>query len=433
MIARVLEAVAGHVHAADAVVKTDDLISLAISADGETRVTGSRSQSAHLRVMRDGRVGYATESNAALIGGLVGRAMTSAASGEELELFLPAPAPMARVATRAPQAAAAGVDELEAIARALLERLLRDSRRVEVWAERSAGSVQVGNSRGLMAGYDVTLAGAGAVIESIGVAAAPPCHVTVSGAALPSLADLERLVDEAERRLSAPIASWPGGLPRRIPVCLAPRAVATILRPLRGALTGRSIRGTPGLRDRIGDTVFDPRLTLADDPLAEHRPGSRPLDDDGVVSRRIALIERGKVLGVLRDLASGARAGNPSTGHGWRTPNAPSRVGMTNLRMLPGMENRATLLTMMGRGVLIEDLDWGSGPNPVSGTIALRAPWAYLVEGGNVQGRLEGAILAGNLFEALREIGGVGNDPAWIGSACVPSLLLGGLSVRREY
>jgi PmbA protein len=432
VIARVLEAVAGHVHAADAVVKTDDLMSLAISADGETRVTGSRSQSAHLRVMREGRVGYASESNEALIGGLVGRAMTSAASGEELELFLPAPAPMAQVATRTPQAAAAGVGELEALARALLERLMRDSRRVEVWAERSTGAVQVGNSRGLMAAYDVTLAGAGAVIESIGVGSAPPCRVTVSGAALPSLADLERLVDEVERRLAAPIAPWPGGLPRRIPVCLAPRAVATILRPLRSALTGRSIRGTPGLRDRIGDTVFDPRLTLADDPLAEHRPGSRPLDDDGVVSRRLPLIERGTVLGVLRDLASGARAGSPSTGHGWRTPHAASRVGMTNLRMLPGMENRATLLTMMGRGVLIEDLDWGSGPNPVSGTIALRAPWAYLVEGGNVQGRLEGAMLAGNVFEALREIGGVGNDPAWIGAACVPSLLLGAMSVRRE-
>jgi predicted Zn-dependent protease len=83
--------------------------------------------------------------------------------------------------------------------------------------------------------------------------------------------------------------------------------------------------------------------------------------------------------------------------------------------MLPGTENRPTLLTMMGKGILIEELEWCAGPNPISGTIALRAPWAYLVESGTIKGRLEGVVLSGNVFEALRELGGVGNDAAWIG------------------
>ena len=137
-------------------------------------------------------------------------------------------------------------------------------------------------------------------------------------------------------------------------------------------------------------------------------------------------------MGFLADLREGALAGVPSTGHGWRTGHASSRVGITNLRMLPGTENRPTLLTMMGKGILIEELEWCAGPNPISGTIALRAPWAYLVQGGTIKGRREGVVLSGNVFEALKELGGVGNDASWIGAVSVPTLLLGAMSVRSE-
>jgi PmbA protein len=434
VIGRLLEAVSGHVAAADALVKTDDTLSLALSPEGDTRIAGCRSQVGYLRVLRDGRIGSSAGTGGdAEIPDLVGRAMTSAAAGEELDLFLPAPAPVPEVSTRSPQAAAADAAVLDDLARTLLERLQRGNRRVEAWAERSVGLVQVGNSRGVLVGYPVSMAGVGAVVESIGVGSAPPCQVHTSGVDLPTLPALEGLVAQVDRLLDPPIAEFSSRSASRMPVCLAPRAVATFLRPLRAALTGHQAwLGDSPLRGRLGEQVFDPRLSVVDDPLAEGRPASRPIDDEGVVSRRLPLIDRGRVVGFIADLGVGARAGVPSTGHGWRTPHAPSRVGMTNLRVLPGPENRATLLTMMGRGILIEALEWGAGPNSISGTIALRAPWAYLVEGGRVRGRLEGVVLSGNVFDALKELGGVGSDATWMGSYCLPSLLLTDISVRCE-
>ena len=434
MIGRLLEAVSGHVTAADALVKTDDTLTLAISADGDTRIASSQSQVGHLRVARDGRVGSSSGTGGdAEIPDLVGRAMTSAAAGEELDLFLPAPAPVPELRTRSPQTAAADAALLDDLARTLLERLQRGNRRVEVWAERSVGSVKVGNSRGVLVGYTVSIAGVGAVVESIGVGSAPPCQVFASGVALPTLPEVEGLVAEVDRMLDPPIAEFSPRSGSRIPVCLAPRAVATFLRPLRAAVTGHQAwLGDSPLRGKLGEQVFDPRLSLIDDPLVEGRAASRPIDDEGVVSRRLSIIDRGRVVGFLSDLAVGARANVPSTGHAWRTPHAQSRVGMTNLRVLPGPENRATLLTMMGKGILIEALDWGAGPNPISGTIALRAPWAYLVEGGRVRGRLEGVVLSGNVFDALKDLGGVGNDATWIGAACLPSILLKEMAVSGE-
>ena len=428
MIGRILDALAGRVAAADAVVKTDDTLTLSISPEGDTRVAGSRSQLSYLRGARKGRIGFASatgdESSE-----LVGRAMAGAASGEELELFLPAPAPLPVVVTCAPQAAAADAAVLHELARALSQRLARTYRRVEVWAERSTGTVQVANTRSVLAGYDVSLAGIGAVVESIGAESAPPCRVHCGGVALPTLGDVERLVEEVDRRLNPKVLGSAGSL-SDLPVCLAPRALATLLRPLRAALTGyEALLGRSPLRGRRGEQVFGEELSLSDDPVAPGRPGSRPVDDDGVVSRRFPLIERGRLAGLASDLMVGARAQVPSTGHAWRSPNAAPRVGLTNLRMEPGAGNRETLLAGMGRGVLIEDLEWGAGANALPGIIALRAPWAYLVEGGAVRGRLEGVVVSGNVFDALNRIVTIGGDLMWVGAQELSSAVVEGLTL----
>ena len=431
MIAKILDALAGRVTAADAVVKTDDTLNLSISPEGDTRVAGARSQLSHLRVARQGRIGFASATGDEG-SELVGRAMAGAASGEELELFLPAPAPLPAVVTRAPQAAAADAAVLRVLARALYERLARSNRRVEVWAERSVGTVQVANTRSVLAGYELTLAGVGAVVESIGPESAPPCRVHYAGVALPTLVDLELLVTEVDRRLDPPVFDAPVSL-RDLPVCLAPRALATLLRPVRAALTGyEALLGRSPLRGRVGQPVFDEKLSLTDDPLAPGRPGSRPVDDDGVVSRRVPLIEQGRLAGFASDLLVGARAQVPSTGHAWRLPNSAPRVGLTNLRMAPGPESRDALLAAMGRGVLIEDLEWGAGGNALAGTIVLRAPWTYLVDGGTVRGRLEGITLSGTVFEALRDIVAVGSDATWVGAQELTSLVVSGLTATRD-
>jgi PmbA protein len=429
VIGPLLDAAARQAERADAVLKSDATLTLALSPEGEPRVWAGESQVAHLRVMREGRIGYASSGDP-LPEPLRDRALAAVRAGPVLELHLPRPAPLPEVAVRAPQAVAADVAVLERLARALFERLQRSHRRVEVWAERSVGAVQVGNTRGVLAGYEVTLAGAGAVVESIGAGYAPPCRVHTAGAGLPELADLEAVVEEVDRRLDPPLLAERPTPGSTLPVCLAPRAVAGFLRPLRAALLGREAPGEgPTLRERMGERVFDPKLTLTDDPLAPWRPGSRPVDDDGVVSRRVTLIERGRIMGLLSDLETGARAGTPSTGHGWRRPGAGSRVGFTNLRIAPGVETRATLLTMMGRGLLVEELEWRSGPNPARGTLHAPAPWTYLVENGRVKGRLEGVRLGGDVFAALSRIVAVGSDATWVGAVCSPSILLEGLTI----
>lgn len=430
MIGALLDETTGRAQRADAVIKTDDTLSLSLSPEGESRVWSSESNAVHLRVMVDGRIGSA--SSAGSSPGLPDQALAAARAGPLLELHLPLPAPLPDLPVRSPAVAAADVPALDGLARALFERLQRTHRRVEVWAERSIGSVRLGNTRGVLTGYDVSLAGTGVVVESIGAGYAPPCRVYQSGVGLPELVELEELVNEVDRRLDPPLLQERCRVGMALPVCFSPRAVAALLVPLRVALSGReALFGDSPLRGRLGERVFDPKLSVADDPLAPGRPGSRPVDDDGVVGRLISVIERGRIVAFLADLESGSRAGIPSTGHAWRTVGSGSRVGFTNMRVTPGVETRATLLTMMGRGLLVEDLEWRAGPNPIRGTFHLPAPWTYLVENGAVRGRLEGIRLAGNVYDLLTRIGAIGSDLTWIGAVGAPSILLEGVSVLQ--
>ena len=429
MIGRILEATAGRVSAADAAVKSDDTLTLEISAGGESRLAGSHTRTTYLRAILEGRIGGSSTSDDDAAG-LAARAMAAAAAGERLELFFPAPAPLPGVLTRFPAAAAAGAEALDALARTLREELARDRRRVEVWAERSEGRVEVANTRGVLAGYDVSLCGIGAVVEQLGPGAGPPCRGHLSGSALPDLPEIEALVAEIERRLAPPVVDWAGPRPAALPVCFAPRALATFLRPLRAALLGREAwLGRSPLRGKLGERLFSEGLSITDDPLAPGRPGSRPIDDEGVPSRRVTLIERGRLIGFLSDLEVGVRANVPSTGHGWRLPGQPPRAGYTNFLVAPGTESPAALLSAMETGLLVEDLDWGAGPSPLGsgGAVGFRAPWAYLVEGGEVRGRLPGVVLSGNVIQALGRIRGIGSDATWLGSQCLPSLAVDGM------
>jgi PmbA protein len=249
---------------------------------------------------------------------------------------------------------------------------------------------------------------------------------------MPSLVDVEVLVADADRRLEPqPMESM--ALPARMPVCFGPRALATLLLPLRAALLGRdALLGRSPLRGRRGEQLFDRRFSLVDDALVPARPGSRPIDDDGVPSRRVDLVREGRVAAMAADLRIGALAGVPSTGNGCRPSGGPPRVGFTNLLVRAGDADRAALLAPLAPGLLVEDLDWGPGPNPLSGALLARASWAYLVEQGEVRGRVEGASLTGNVFDLLTRVVAIGNDATWVGSWCAPSMVLEGVGLVQR-
>jgi PmbA protein len=102
----------------------------------------------------------------------------------------------------------------------------------------------------------------------------------------------------------------------------------------------------------------------------------------------------------------------------------------------PGSKSLADLVAGIDKGLVVIDLQGAhSGANPVSGDFSLGA-FGYLVEGGKIIRPVNQITVAGNFFELLQDITGVGSDMHFglpggsqLGS---PSLLISKLSVAGK-
>jgi PmbA protein len=425
MIPRILEAVGARTEAAEAWTATDQTVSVTSGASGPA-VAESESFRAHLRVRVEGRLGTAARRDDGVVA-LADEAIASARLGPSWRLHLPAPSPAAAVTTAWPSAMALDAADLMTMARLLRDRLEGRGREVETWAERSAGRVHVGNSAGVLLGYEVTLVGLGATVRVTAATGELTLRLHHAAASPPSSAELDTLVATVERWLRPPEGE-PVVAGSRC-VLFGPRAVRALLVPLRNALHADHLFEGPGpLAGRLGQRVAAECFTLVDDPLVAGRPGSRPVDDEGVICRRQAMVDRGVLRGWLADLITAERLGLPASGQAWRTAPGAPQAGWSNVVVEPGDLPEEQLAARAGDGILIEDLPPPSGL-AVDGRLALTTPWAFRLRDGEPIERLPPVRLRGNVYEWLNRIEAVSAASRWWGAACLPSLLVDGVEL----
>jgi PmbA protein len=154
---------------------------------------------------------------------------------------------------------------------------------------------------------------------------------------------------------AGPAAESGSGLPDGpVPVVLAPAAVAALLDLLnRQALSSLSfLDGTSFLRERIGQAVFHPAISLSDDPLA---PGGAPFPFDllGSAKRPLDLVARGVFLGPPRDERLAQALELPPTAH----LVAPDEALCNHLTLQPGEPSGEELLRRAEGGIRVSELD----------------------------------------------------------------------------
>jgi PmbA protein len=427
-MSRLLEQAARRSEAADAAVTSDETLTLLFESGRLKSSAWSQERGVNLRVRSNGRLGVAG-STARDPDAVLEAALASAAIGDEVDLILPAPAPLPPVRTHSPAAAAASLADLAALGQALVERLAHDGWQVNVTVERSAGSVRVANTRGVEASYDVTAVSLAAeVTRVIGddvlmvgdhyAAADLPGEPTIA-----SLADsIRRRVRWAERTVAPPRG--------QLPVLFTPAGSTALFLPLRQACNGKAVlQGVSPLGGRVGERAFDPLLTLTDDPWVPGASGSRAIDDEGVPTRRQSLVHQGVIGGFIYDLETAARAGVPATGHARRTTFGKPQAFYSNLVVSPGEHGWEELLAPIADGLLVDELIGVGQGNVLGGDFSHPVALAYRVTGGEIVGRVKDAAVAGNAYELLSRIAGLGRDVEWRGSLALPPLLLEGVSV----
>ncbi len=164
------------------------------------------------------------------------------------------------------------------------------------------------------------------------------------------------------------------------------------------------------LAGKLGEKLFG-ELSIVDDATLQGGLGTSKFDDEGVRSQRTALMEDGVLRGFLYDTYTARKAGTESTGNAERNSYAslPS-VGISNC-MISGKGG------LSGSGLVVHGLIGAHTSNPVSGDFSLETKNAFL-DGEPVKK----AIISGNVFQLLKNIGGFGDDYRQVSSIYAPSM-----------
>ncbi|HXB57581.1 MAG TPA: TldD/PmbA family protein [Vicinamibacteria bacterium] len=206
-----------------------------------------------------------------------------------------------------------------------------------------------------------------------------------------------------------------------VPVVFDPETAAEILGTLFSALSGYSVfRNATFLKDKIGETVASPLLTLVDDGRRLRGLGSRPFDGEGLPTRRNVPLERGVLKHYLCDSYSARKIGARSTGSARRGIGGGPSVGASNLYFEAGVTPPEEILGGVEKGLYVTDLI-GFGVDLVSGDYSQGAV-GHWIEKGRLVHPVHEVTIAGNLKTMLKDVDAVGSDLEFRGASAAPTL-----------
>jgi len=221
----------------------------------------------------------------------------------------------------------------------------------------------------------------------------------VHGADLRDPADVGRGAGErAVRRLGA--RKMPTA---QVPVIYDSRVAGGLVRHLTGAINGAAIaRGTSFLKDRMGDQVFANSIRIVDDPLRPRGLRSKPFDGEGIATRTKNLIEDGRLMTWLLDLASARQLGLETTGNAARGTGGPPGPAATNVYLAAGSLTPDALIADIDSGFYVTELI-GMGVNGVTGDYS-RGASGFWIEKGKISFPVSEMTVAGNLKQMFRAL-----------------------------
>ena len=163
-------------------------------------------------------------------------------------------------------------------------------------------------------------------------------------------------------------------------------------------------------RNRVGEQVAHPEVTLIDDGTMAREWGAYAIDDEGRPAQRNVLIENGVLTDYMWDLLRARKEGRESSGNGRRQSyqHLPM-VRMTNTYLANGSEDPTDIIAATDRGVYVAHLGGGQ-VNTATGDFVFGMSEAYLIENGEIGPPIREGNLIGNGPEVLTGIEALGND-----------------------
>lgn len=387
-----------------------------------------------LRIIRKGKIGYAATTDLNDSQTLVSNAVETSQFGMTARFQLPALTPYPQVEILDTAVESVPLDEMIKLGEEMINTITAHTPDIicEAGITRGVISVHIINSRGGQASYQKSFFSLG--IEGSLINDTDMLFVGESESSCHPIADSRSVTEAVLEQLElaknrASVSS------RTMPVIFTPNGVAsTLIMPLMAAFNGKTVlEGASPLGNKLGQCVFDEKLSLWDDPTIIYRPSSRPCDDEGIPSRRTPLIEGGTVANFLYDLQTAALANTRSTGNGSRNRGGLPTPSPSAFTIAPGSTTFEEMVQNMNEGLVIEQLMGAEQGNILGGDFSGNVLLGYKVENGKIVGRVKDTMVSGNVYRVLKEITAIGSEAKWVGSFLqTPHLYCPSLSVASK-
>ena len=180
-------------------------------------------------------------------------------------------------------------------------------------------------------------------------------------------------------------------------------------------------RNQSPFKGKIGEIVASENLTIYDDGLFPGGLRTMAFDGEGVPHQKTPVIEKGVLQNFLYDNYSAKKEGKESTGNAARAGylSTPS-IDTTNFHVIPGNKTGEQMLSEVDDGLIIYYLQGAHSSNPVSGEFSVVATPAWKIRKGEIVHCSRGVMLAGNIFEVLKNVSLVGSNERQMGQLISP-------------
>lgn len=394
-----------------------------------------------LRIIKDGRLGFSTTTDLSDDTNLLQNALESARSGDPAPFRFPAKQPAPSVQCFDSQVEHLDEQKLIALGEEIVEKIKAYDATldVEAWAAKEIEEVTLCNTNGLelasrrtvvSVGASVTRAQEGDILIVYDQDTWRRADTIDATAVAQHILERLRLAERV-----VPVET------KAMPVIFHRGGVLVLLMPFLMGLDGRNVfLGVSPLHEKLNQKAFDERFSLVDDGTIDFAPRSTPYDDEGTPTARKSLIERGVVKGFLYDLKSAALAKAQPTGNGFKAGfmgggfRRPPGISFTSGVILPGQRSLEQILKDVDEALIVEGVMGAGRGNPLTGEFSTPVSLGFLVRKGEIVGRVKNTMIAGNVYDLLKDkLIALSDRPEWVfGFVHAPAIALDGVSVASK-
>ncbi len=361
-----------------------------------------------LRIIKDGKLGFAYTKNLLNREELLQNAVDSLRGGVEALFDLPLTKNLPFLDTSDPSLAnlsnASIVEECNRVCQILVQRT---EGQINLSAGRRISTIRLTNSQGTHLSSQSSIYSFYAEILYPGSYSSIHRQLLQKGFAKASDDDLNFILDLYNR--SSTEVHPKGGAMR---VLFLPETIYTLMWRLQSATSGKNIyqKVSPVL-GRLGEKMFDEKLSILDDPLNDTITDARGFDDEGTSCQLLPIIENGILTNFYYDLHYAKKLNASPTGHGYKgsmwggeTVSFRPSPGLEHLTIMPGNKSFSELLKSIDKGIIVAGVMGAHSGNILNGDFSVGLSPGLYVDNGEIVGHVKDAMVAGNIFNTLREV-----------------------------